>query len=115
MKEELVSFKTAKLAKEKGFTDWSEKGEMCLIKSKNKTSSYLIFPTQSLLQKFIREKHSMDIVPIPSYTKDTTWSVQVEDFTNMENGFLLFDSKTEYSTYEEVIEEGLFQALKLIE
>ncbi len=56
MKEQLISFQLAKLAKEKGF-DWRNI-EILEVKSK---SAFLDSTTQSLLQKFIRETRSVHI------------------------------------------------------
>ena len=56
MKEQLISFQLAKLAKEKGF-DWRNI-EILEVKSK---SAFLDSTTQSLLQKWLREIHKIHI------------------------------------------------------
>ncbi len=154
MEEQLISFKTALLAKEKGFSNSKSIGKTicikydkyesiidgectCSIKSKyhnnklltlNSRGNYnkpnygdfsemtlvLEFPTQSLLQKWIRETHKIYVTALPSYTDDSD---------NKKHYFELFYGKTlrlfgdKYSyfpTYEEALEVGLFEALNLI-
>ena len=70
MKESLVLFKTAKLAKDKGFDVAQVKGyythgDIQLVlwydsENYNEQKDFLAFaPTQSLLQKWLREEHSL--------------------------------------------------------
>ena len=63
MKEQLVSFETAKLAKEKGFdifTDYSFYSDGKETVSEYGCEDILIFrPTQSLLQKWLRENYKI--------------------------------------------------------
>lgn len=106
MKETLVSFKTAELAEEKGFN------EDYLVDPK-----MVLRPTQSLLQKYLREKYSI-FIEIRHCFKDltkytfhvyTTWEEYME---KLKKAF-----KNEMpicNTYEEALEEGLYEALKLI-
>lgn len=133
MKEQLISFETAKLAKEKGFD------EEC-NHSFNKTKvirqecnrNYLFFlpecsaPTQSLLQKWLREEHQLYVMieethtyalrtQIGFYAKIVTPSGE-DEFD--EHGFrfikkLFYDTWFD-STYENALEKGLEEALKLI-
>ncbi len=94
MIEELISFETAKLAKEKGFN------EQCSA------------PTQSLLQKWLREVHNIHVNV--SYGLTFTFKI---------NGDLKGNDYVDYSnieeywsrTYEEALEKGLIEGLKLIE
>lgn len=124
MKEELISFKTAKLAKEKGFK------EECLhFYCKNSTCNHLIkpykysfevdtnlesednfgygltwsAPTQSLLQKWLREKCNIHIT---IWYNELTEKYRIDTPENLDG--------IEYSTYEQALEEGLYEALKLI-
>lgn len=121
MKEQLVSFETAKLAKEKGFEESCEKlwanyysGEPLnkwkLIDEVSDITGIAFMewkaPTQALLQRWLREEHSLDI-------EIRKWSIGY--------CFLLFvdydpigDESTGNKTYEEALEKGLFEALKLI-
>jgi hypothetical protein len=78
MKEELINIETSKLAKEKGFdiptawhyhpkyglhtAFWEEGGkDNSNYNSDDWASGYYSAPTQSLLQKWIREKHGIHI------------------------------------------------------
>ena len=127
MKDELVSFETAKLAKEKGFnidssdrlyhTGWyqNEKGEWFF----DTFLPDLFAPTQSLLQKWLREK-GIIVVPIYGYGDNPNWSVHIEVIEWMkkdENSVLLSGVDFEpslYETYEDALEKGLYESLKLI-
>lgn len=71
MEDQLISFETAKLAKEKGFEEktktWynfsglSVSGEQSQYPSNDKRFPSYSRPTQSLLQRWLREKHRIDI------------------------------------------------------
>jgi len=121
MKEQLVSFETAKLAKEKGF-DWevfiTHYGNNGVFVSQtmgtkvyHKNSDgdvYCTAPTQSLLQKWLRDKHL--IVEIKFDT--VTFGFRIF------NPFKAKDNFTKYKyvmwEYEQALEEGLQEALKLV-
>ena len=130
MKDELISFETAKLAKEKGFdecvlnhyydrensTSSASKYEMFMDDVKNSEMEPIEYsaPTQSLLQKWIRELHGIN-VEVKTYAfgywvchhnafldgADKRWNV---------NNELSF----QFKTYEESLEKGLIESLKLI-
>lgn len=135
MEEQLISLKTAKLAKEIGFKQISEKvyvetlehtldigrgGEYTFSKisprilKRGKFDKWEIVhcdaPTQSLLQKWLREVHNIIVYVTPF--KD------IGDDLNDPIRFKVFTTKTtnsiEYKTYEEALEIGLQEALKLI-
>lgn len=156
MKDEIVTFETAKLAKEKGF-DWTtayyyqhslteqvdpehgtsgafgwKKGET------NLCSDYFInnhegcdypskhwfncsAPTQSLLQKWLREVHSIYVTALPYRSEETElcWYYSlVQDSEELDlilcNEIDLGASNDNYDTHEEVLEQGLQKALELI-
>jgi hypothetical protein len=75
MKEQLITFETAKLAKEKefnkSFTVWSK--EVYIDRKISNRCSYAILddvilsPTQALLQKWLREIHNKHINVHPFY------------------------------------------------
>jgi hypothetical protein len=140
MKEQLISFETAKLAKEKGFDGicdylWnfprSNKLETCKHKNSelNKDKAWYSAPTQSLLQKWLREKHSIHVYPLMqrewSYSED---KLEFEEYICMIFSLkdtpdktilpyveaLDFDCTIHESTYEKALEKGLQEALKLI-
>ena len=162
MEEQLISYETAKLAKEKGFNV-----ETLHFYCKNRTCDYIktpykysfevnanqetlingeidnfgygitwSAPTQSLLQKWLREKHQI-IVDVSldffnSYTKESIkYSPTFYTYSNNKKRFWIYtdyinsDECTKkmqeempifqnYSTYEEALEIALFEALKLI-
>jgi hypothetical protein len=135
MQEQLITFETAKLAKEKGFVNGTKgcfivykedninpkgdkgtkKGEFEYCKrfslkngelDSDEDYNYLERPTQSLLQKWLREKHDIEIYvrsSVDLYNKKY-WT------TFLPNGCL----ENKNNTYEEALEIGLQEALKLI-
>ena len=119
MKETLISFETAKLAKEKGFNMecpkyWSNTGHAPEVIENKYNSDLSIYefqaPTQSLLQKWIREEHRIFLNSITGYELDTRFQVYYE-----KDGITYDDLFTDmFDKYEDSLEEGLYQALKLI-
>lgn len=129
MKEQLISFETAKLAKERGFdlavnnyfiimddNIIEDNGDgdieyICL--NHNKYDNYYSRPTQSLLQKWLREVHNIHIEI--SVGNDIEYGViygkaeSPEWIRDIEGIDVIF-----YKTYEEALEAGLQEALKLI-
>lgn len=114
MNEQLISFETAKLAKEKGFKrlcdfSYDEDG---MITGNCEQAYNFVAPTQSLLQKWLREKHHLIIIVAYQYEHDSTpysyWiykelqSLPINQWVN------------DLNTYEEALELGLQEALKLI-
>lgn len=121
MNEELISFETAKLAKEKGFyikSPWmyciSRKiiFQTSQIKKKDRISS----PTQSLLQKWLRETHNLHIeITIDLHDDLETMCFRGFNIIKMINyKNIHFSNNKVFKTYEKVLEKGLFEALKLI-
>jgi uncharacterized lipoprotein YajG len=113
MQEQLITLETAKLAKEK---DFNCKQYLSLDNEnpKNLNSNYnparyqpwFYNITQSLLQKWLREKHDIEIYvrsSVDLYNKKY-WT------TFLPNGCL----ENKNNTYEEALEIGLQEALKLI-
>lgn len=129
MEEQLISFETAKLAKKKGFNiginrcydpkdkdikiydDWCEER----LKSVDPRVKRLIeAPTQSLLQKWLRDVHKIKVI------------LYYHNYHNHggENGFMWnmivlnkYDTmiaSNYYDKYEEALEIGLQEALRLI-
>lgn len=123
MKEDLINFETAKLAKEKGF-DWKcnhyyeTSGQLiCFGGSEHSYTSidktlwpntYLLTSTQSLLQKWLREEHNIEVF-VHLRTYHVGWVVKVRD---MKNTSTLFQNV--YETYEDALENGLYEALLII-
>jgi hypothetical protein len=154
MKEELITFETAKLAKEKGFqlgskrayvkykVDYNYDNNPYHVESYKKgdtdlfhdfymmngkeglgdlsNENYDLFeaPTQSLLQKWLRKKHNIDIDICPGWnsgkriyeclihqgSKDKYIELSIKD--DLAGSYELI--------YEEALETGLQEALKLI-
>lgn len=172
MKEQLIAFKTAKLAKEKGFdietcdfysegiisnlipqgdykylsVNYDDIGEdispygMWNWNSTNNSKRLITAfnecygeeykelysaPTQSLLQKWLREVHNIDVVLSPErYSNGINYLVQAQkwDLTAdpevnpnfVVKGSFWYNDNHEYPTYEKALEKGLQEALKLI-
>ena len=126
MKDQLIDFETAKLAKEKGFdeecfhflpneygvdknlilTDFNKKHfEIC--KNSLMIKNAIALPTQSLLQRWLREKHKIDIIitsNLLGYGYMLYHRYPSKNITNSKS----------FETYEEALEVGLQEALKLI-
>ena len=130
MKEELITYNTAKLAKEKGFnypyifpeqvgvlSCYSEIGDLGTSLMNNAIYN-IQAPTQSLLQRWLREEHKIEVSI--SWEQNMNWfysimwlwgtnamiTLELDDINNTKSG---------YKTYEEALEQGLIEALKLIE
>ena len=122
---QLVQFETAKIARKKGF-DYSDKYGIWIYDEdgsiayttevKYKTDKYkgikiqdvcILAPTQSLLQKWLREKHTTAVYCIP-FTLEEEWS-----WVCLIDGDLI-DPDANGVAYEEALEEGLKEALKLV-
>jgi hypothetical protein len=144
MKDRIVSFKTAKLAKEKGFNEscdnwWVETLEHELdiprsgielfpameprILGHKPLEDYHIIhgpaPSQSLLKKWLREKHNIEVEPYRTGTYEEgnpdaklygcegeNWNGETEEEFDL---FNVYDNE-----YEDVLEKGLYLALKSI-
>ena len=117
MEEQLISFETAKLAKEKLFPQSRKaKGK---FRDDGSTENLGIGgamvdtckewyerPTQSLLAKWLREKHNIHLIAYKNINIDGyDWCyITTDGITNINS----------YKTYEEAYEIGLQEALKLI-
>ena len=114
MIEQLVEFETAKLAKERGFNeecwDYYDNGGVSrpnITKVSNKMK-LISAPTQSLLQKWLREVHNIKLTVMfreNSITGTESWDWLIK-------GIDVFYKR--FKTYEEALEKGLIEALKLI-
>ena len=137
MEEQLISYETAKLAKEKGFDEkvyreYDKSGYLrCTSKSADvvlgpydellKSTEYPA-PTQSLLQKWLREVHNIIVTSKP-YQDDVSnetdediefqilWENEVID---VKDSYNTFSDNTYYHSYEEALEIGLQEALNII-
>lgn len=135
MKEEIVSFETAMMAKEKGFTDivgrirgkhyYNYKGEIdgdCIDELKHRKENPNPFasiaaPSQSLLQRWLREEKGLLVFVEPSLVEAsnkkgirfTYFVVNMEDLSCV----LEDESPIGFLKYEEALEKGLQMALTL--
>lgn len=124
VEEQYVTFETAKMAKEKGFNEsckcFYEKVLDKVIKWEcnggiiSTLRDEFLCPTQSLLARWIREKHN---IHIDSYPNASGYLYYI----NKTNGTLVYDSNFDgpndggaWNSYEEAMEVGLQKALKLI-
>ena len=118
LKEKLISFETAKLAKEKGF-HISSRGEGMgkrifingeLVNTIFSSKDHIHAPTQSLLQKWLREVHNVSIKIDDYYTNSRVRF----DYNVCELGSQEDNPVGIFETYEEALETGLYQALLLL-
>lgn len=139
MKEQLISLETAKLAKEKGFNeecshyydlDDSNKlkhtiegfkyNEDCMVNIELEFHNHDNFnrhaaPTQSLLQKWLREEHNIHI-QLHYDCKYKYWEFRnfiLNKYIDKEHNKVYFEC-IGYNTYEEALEAGLSKALSII-
>lgn len=137
MEEQKVSYDTAMLAKEKGFPQlsplhvYSERlahsfedyhtgkeikmdplPPRILSRREGDTERFhCVAPTQSLLQKWLREVHNIHVAPLPSYNKFGQYTCEVVFKIGDIQDSIQLDY---YDSYEEALEIGLQVALKLI-
>ena len=115
MEDKLVSLETAKLAKKKEFNEICQYYYEILDKpitlqkmSCSNAEGYKqpTAPTQSLLQKWLREKHNIHLIAYKNINIDGyDWCyITTDGITNINS----------YKTYEETLEVALQEALKLI-
>lgn len=139
MEEQLISFETAKLAKEKGYNIvtyslqyyYAENNHNDLRDSPHNSSqveSFLV-PTQSLLQTWLRKVHDLHVVVNrellgdlmdfePFYYDNKRWVYSIDDLRVTTQGISAMrgfseDILPEQSIYK-ALEAGLQAALKLI-
>ena len=132
----MVSYKVAKLAKEKGFNIESDKYYCIVPIEEQKVGDVVIeeetythiamgkgeavwfryapITPQSLLQKWLRDIHGVKVIADTEIGLMWVWSIQSIHPEASYTGTSLY-SEYAYSTYEEALEAGLEQALKLID
>jgi hypothetical protein len=127
MKEQLITFETAKLAKEKGFdigtlqSYLSHQNTFCsenIDYNHNKHSNRFSAPTQGLLQKWLREVHNIDVWSQPFvHQSELTGKPCLPDesysYFIYKDGSWIID-KVDFLDWELALEKGLQEALKLI-
>ena len=121
MKEQLISFETAKLAKEKGFdivqsNFYDEKTTMLCYgdtRNYNTIKNCLSTPTQSLLQRWLREKYDI-FVETQTYLVDGLFKHMFIIKTTMDYEIDVRDSGNNFPSLEKALEKGLQEALKAL-
>jgi len=117
MKDVLISYETAVLAKEKGFNVWCQSQYLNKIATVTNTLklNHLFAPTQSVLRTWLREKHMISVMP-KMYTSGT-YSFDIYKHNGDATGWTKMSSFMEKGrhTYEDAFEDGLFKALELLE
>jgi hypothetical protein len=122
MEDRLISLEAAILAKNKGYNQnpykvpyaygptYTDGSEIKLRSSSlfNPDSNTAIAPTQSLLQKWLREEHNI-IVLVDVFLGKFICKVNNIIVTNNKTGDIL-----KYNTYEEALEIGLIEGLNRI-
>ena len=125
MKEQLITFETAKLAKEKGFDDvrtnhlpyMLEGDDEGCIGASIYCKVYANCCTQSLLQKWLREVHNIDVfINRGGMFRKESYCIFIHDNIKDISRLRPLDNDvfSGYFTYEEALEIGLQEALKLI-
>ena len=128
IEEQYVTFETAKLAKEKGFDEsvrkyFTPKGDNTFINYFYLSTKYLhgiARPTQSLLARWLREQCKLFIEITVDFMRliregDSTkyYPIYYYKIVNLKNADYT-NNKKEFHTYEDAMEAGLQEALKLI-
>ncbi len=132
MQEELITLETAKVAKLKGFDEVCyylhhpefgivdnskyHKNSKLNVTNKDKTE-YITAPTQSLLQKWLREIHNIDVfINREGMFIKESYCIFIYDNIKDISRLRPLDNDifSGYKTYEEAFEIGLQEALKLI-
>ncbi len=123
MTEELVTLETAKLLKEKGFNEYCKNvididnilRETLYRTNDNLPKQCFSLPTQSLAQKWLRETKNLHIT---IYNSACGYGYEI---SKADNGTHIASSTYkgtndggEWDTYEEALDNGIQEALKLI-
>ena len=121
MKEQLISFETARLAKQKGFNEYCYncyhgKGHLNTAEDNHfeifsNGDIYTVAPTQSILQMWIWETHKIWVQSTPIFTANECIGISV---TISSWKFPVITISYDGFSVSEGLEEGLYQALKLI-
>ena len=128
IEEQYVSFETAKLAKEKGFDiptryGFSERRSLVRVDTSdnwNQDKELYSRPTQSLLARWLRENYGLFIEITIDFMRLITednptkyYPMYYYKIINLKNSSYV-NNRHEYYSYEEAMEDGLQEALKLL-
>lgn len=121
MEEQLITLETAKLANKAGFKNITDKfylpstihQDRIMLKYNEQVlpNGGYDAPTQSLLQRWLREVHDID-AEASLVERLNTRNYLIRLYRNSKP--VVLATFHYYKTYEEALEEGLYQALKLI-
>ena len=131
MNEQLVDFKTAKLAKKKGFNWKCNFYDKCIIiyeaqnieynrkkfgsyenwNHRKYGTSFTSLPTQSQLQKWLREEKNISLL-LEMVTNEVGYSWTSYRVNPEEEPNFYFRSDFVWYSYEEALENGLYSILK---
>ncbi len=125
MTEELITLETAKLLKEKGFNEYCKD----IIREDNGRMMQSVFrtnkdlpkgaysrPTQSIAAKWIRETKNLHISIIRNACGYGYDICKADNGTHITDGiFKGLNDGDQWDTYEEALEVGIQEALKLVE
>ena len=123
IEEQYVSFDTAKMLKEAGvdvpctsqYTEGMGVWNVEYPYDFNKDDFGYSRPTQALAARWLREKHriALDVAFIPPSVDGDVWQYFVGEMDDMiwEGEY---ETGTKYATYEQAMEAGLQEAIKLI-
>lgn len=111
MTEELVTLETAKMLKEKGFP---QRKYFINVSTLHNCYKYLSVPPQSVVQRWLRETKNLHITIYNSASGYTY------DISKADMGTVLYcfpegpNDAGNWGTYEEALEAGIRESLKLI-
>lgn len=112
MTEELITLETAKLLKEKGF---QQRKYLINVSTLHHCYKYLSVPPQSVAQKWLRETKNLHIEIYRNACGYGYAIVKANNGTWMEDDDAKGPNDSgNWDTYEEALEAGIFEALKLI-
>lgn len=123
---QLINFNTAKLAKDRGFLEpcfhyFSMEGDEkqfmedgLYFPSIGENGRLILRPTQSQLQKWLREKYEIYIEILLDQTTYPKFACEITRFLNYEFIHIEQPDWSLYRTYEEALEIALFKSLKYI-
>ena len=129
MEDAIVIFETAELAKNKGFSGfcngyfYKDTGEVepfyCYYSGGLRVEDYsdslcCQAPTQSLLQKWLRENHHIRVFVTHGISGNFNYEIRIFDKPNDVGKWTRIGHISSFDTYELALEEGLQQSLKLI-
>lgn len=138
MNEEIISFETAKMVKEKGFSGFyayrynpngvlmerwfevdfeSEKETISITDIVNEediglSMGYIPASTQSLVQKWLREIHKISIVIAPSIKGENKWYYNITKLDNIE--WISEPELQSHDSYESALEVAIQVCLKIV-